>query len=460
MTKSEFIDIMGEIDNRLIESVLDIETPYEDFFLSDRPQVMYTSGKRHSALKYAICAAACLAVVFGITLLMQHINKMQTAPPYESADPSADSLDKSGSYSESSDSTKYEIQNTIKFEQDGLITPTIINSIGDVECKPLLRLTSDKNDASILRIFTKDDGFVIFTECSGNPRLFNFDRDGNSHGIGSLTWDMKINGIMYNLYSDSRFFFVTETYDKFASVFNSYKMTDLPECHSGEPLFDEMKYLYIDKDRENLILYNIETNYNTASVSATYFNLGTVWILDRVNAVSPGLATVTLIKSYGSGDSVNIGNEEYRTFLLELPTMKVIGQLPVNSEVIALDEENFLIATKENSSFKISRAVLQDGKLVESGTDPVTKNYHPNIVLSPNKKIMLIREWMQDDNFNDYMKCTAISTDDMQTIWEIGLEDSELKAGSYEPAAITDDAVLYLSGQGRENMPLYRIAPK
>lgn len=70
MTKDEFLDIMGEIDGKLIESALDIsrmetvEIPYE------RPPV----------LRYILGAAACVAAVFVTALAVRYFNGIAPLP--------------------------------------------------------------------------------------------------------------------------------------------------------------------------------------------------------------------------------------------------------------------------------------------------------------------------------------------------------------------------------------------
>lgn len=70
MTKNEFLDVMGEIDGKLIESTLDIsrmetvEIPYE------RPPVF----------RYIFGAAACVVAVFVTALAVRHFNGIATQP--------------------------------------------------------------------------------------------------------------------------------------------------------------------------------------------------------------------------------------------------------------------------------------------------------------------------------------------------------------------------------------------
>ena len=75
MTRNEFLDIMGEIDGKLIESTLDIsrmetvELPYE------RPPV----------LRYILGAAACVAALFVTALAVKHFNGI-TPQPFDTSE--------------------------------------------------------------------------------------------------------------------------------------------------------------------------------------------------------------------------------------------------------------------------------------------------------------------------------------------------------------------------------------
>lgn len=62
MTRDEFLDVMGEIDERLIDSSLDVS----------RMDTIYLPYKRRSALRYFIGAAACLAMVFAVAGVLRY----------------------------------------------------------------------------------------------------------------------------------------------------------------------------------------------------------------------------------------------------------------------------------------------------------------------------------------------------------------------------------------------------
>lgn len=478
MTKKEFIDIMGEIDKKLIESTLDIETPYEELFLNERPQQVYVPKKDHGALKFSVCAAACLAAVVGAALIIKNVNKTPVTPPFDmsdSSDPiSASSGDTSDVSSEVSSGSSSETvfvtseiipdpgdPNDLYIDRDNLHDPTILNSTNGLECKTLLYLRSPAAKASISGIYVNESEPCILAKSSDRAYFFDLSKDGSSKGRDlrySSTLDHLIKN---NAYSDNTVFSSTKNYEEFEfyDTETLQMISGLRTCHCADILPDEKKYLYIDRERGNLILYNMATDYNTTARTASSFTLGTAWVLDNVNAVSPELATVRLLKRDPDNASEYTGNEEFRTFLLDLRTLDIIQKLPDDSEVMALDNENFLVAERISKGLtnerRIYRAKLRDGVLVDMGEDPIYCEYSADVLMSPNKKVAVIRETQ-----NGKIHCTAVSTDDLSTIWEIRFSDEGFITGLARPAAVTDDAVLYISDGLDTRLPVYRIGFK
>lgn len=488
MTTKEFIDIMGCIDKRLIESTLDLETPYEELLTNDRPQKVYVSRKKNGALLFSVCAAACLAVVVGVTLILNKVNKTPVTPPFDvsdssdaisassdassdissenSSDSSSDQSGGSGTSAESDPITSTAISDPgdtgeLYIDREDLRDPTVISSTSGLECKTLfyLRAPGEYGSPSIRNIFVNRDGiFVLASDGQiGNDYLFDLDKDGN--GYRHFKYDGSIYGYSKDLsVNDNSLFTTTHNFNEFGfyDAKTREMLSDLPSCYRADLLLDEKKYLYIDPERRDLVLYNIETKNNTASIAAVDFILGTDWVIDSVNAVSPELATVRLMKYDPDNASGYTGNEDFRTYLLELSTLKVIQQLSDDAEVMALDEGNFLVAERvqieHRNGRRVYRAKLENGNLVKTGEYYVNCEYGANVLLSPNKKIAVIRE-----NTGAYnMRCTAVYADTLERIWSIEFSD-EYITGFTMSAAVTDDAVLYLTDGIEGRIPVYRI---
>lgn len=84
MTKNEFFDVVGGIDSRLIESTLDQIRAEEEYTSFGRPEVLRPDENKGSgALKYIICAAACVAVVFTAFVFLKNRNEITISIPYE-----------------------------------------------------------------------------------------------------------------------------------------------------------------------------------------------------------------------------------------------------------------------------------------------------------------------------------------------------------------------------------------
>lgn len=481
MTKKEFIDIMGGIDKKLIESTLDIETPYEEFFTNERPQKVYVPRKNNGALKFSICAAACLAVVVGVTLILKNVNKTPVTPPLTtldssdeilvSSDISSDSSSDSETFSESDPITSTTISdpgdmNELYIDREDLRDPTVISSTSSLECKTLfyLREAGEYGSPGLRNIFVRGDGICVLVKSSltDNDHLFMLDKDGSASGVRHLRFDGSTYDLSKDLrVNDNRVFTASHNFSEFG--FNGAKtremLSDLPDHKSSiqgfDIMTDECLYLYIDPEREKLTLYNMETKTDIASILASDFDLGDSWVIDLVNVVSPELATVTLLNYDPNKASGYTGNENFRTYLVELPTLNIIQQLADDTEIMALDDENFLVAERALSGRRIYRAALENGKLFETGEYFVNCDYNANVLLSPNKKVAVIRE-----NTGAYnMRCTAVYADTLEQIWSIEFSDDFI-TGFTKPAAVTDDAVLYLSDGIEAQLPVYRISPK
>lgn len=93
MTKDEFLDIMGGIDESIIDGTLDIS----------RMDTVVIPYKRPSVLKYIIYAAACIALVFAVGSAVRYLNG-RVLPPNDGTSESTSVINIDNiSYSETSD---------------------------------------------------------------------------------------------------------------------------------------------------------------------------------------------------------------------------------------------------------------------------------------------------------------------------------------------------------------------
>ncbi|MGN0679034.1 MAG: hypothetical protein ACI4JS_05155 [Oscillospiraceae bacterium] len=370
------------------------------------------------------------------------------------------------------------ILNQISLEKDGLTELELMGASEGVECLTLFNLrSSDGRDVWLRELDITETGFVISLshtpKTSDSPyyHYFWLDRQGNESD--HVCFDLK-DTIPDRDYPEKGFFKTTSEDGTIEARYYTdgklQKSIQLPECRRASFTPDKSQYLCIDKERKNLTLYGPETKSAVSVLSVKDFDLEEPWVMDFVNVVTPKLATVTLLEYDADKVTDYHGDENLRTFLLELPTLRIIQQLPDGSELMVLDDENFLMTKQENQDRRISRAKAEDGKLTETETDFVIHNTtqffnSANITLSPEKKIMLIRNWETNfDNGGAYMRCQAVSLDNLQSLWEIKITgEGYFQPDFYTPAAITDDAVLYLFGDSLnsgDDKPLYRVGMK
>lgn len=370
------------------------------------------------------------------------------------------------------------ILNQISLEKNGLTELELMGASEGLECLTLFNLrSSDGRDVWLRQIDITETGFVISLshtpKTSDSPYYHYFWLDRQGKESDHVCFDLK-DKIPDRDYPENGFFKTTSEDGIIEARYYTdgklQKAVQLPECRRASFTPDKSQYLYIDEERKNLTLYNPETKFAVSALSVKDFGFEDPWVMDFVNVVTPKLATVTLLEYDADNVSEYYGNENLRTFLLELPTLRIIQQLPDGSELMALDDENFLMTKQENQDRRISRAKAEDGKLTETETDFVIHNTtqffnSANITLSPEKKIMLIRDW--ETNFNNggaYMRCQTVALDTMQLLWEIKIPgEGYFQPEFYTPAAITDDAVLYMFGDSLnsgDDKPLYRVGVK
>lgn len=362
----------------------------------------------------------------------------------------------------------------IGLEKDDLPALDIRYATEGLECKALfgVRTLSKARGIDIT-----ETGFVIsLSHNPGTPDVpythyLWFDRDGNKLDHVGFDLNAADGRIPDRDYPDKGFFETTSINDGISKALyfqngTLQKTVQLPKCRRADYTPDNLKYLCIDEERKNLILYDFETETAASVLPAEEFGYDDAWVLDFVRVVTPGLATVTLLELDENTASEYHGEENLRTYLLELPTLNILQQLPDGAELTALDSGNFLMTKQSDKIRRVSRAKLEDGKLVETETDFTineTSQFfdQANIILSPDKKVALLRDWIDNQTT---LRCRAVSTDDMRLLWECRVPgvSNGLITGGYTPAAITDDAVFYMFGSDgfvddNGKRPLYRI---
>lgn len=93
MTKDEFLDVMGEIDERIIDGALDVS----------RMETVIVPYKRPPVLRYILSAAACAAVVLAVAGAVRFLNGRALLPNDEISDSSVSESSDSPSETESAD---------------------------------------------------------------------------------------------------------------------------------------------------------------------------------------------------------------------------------------------------------------------------------------------------------------------------------------------------------------------
>lgn len=367
----------------------------------------------------------------------------------------------------------------VSLKRDVLAALDIKDATEGLECEALFGVPS-RNDGNILidGLDITETGFVISLSYYSpgsmpSPESYDhylwFDRGGNE--LDHVGFDLY--GANAQIpdrdYPNNGFFTASSVLEGIVKALyfqngTLQKTVQLPRCRRADFSPDHLKYLCIDMDRKNLILYDFETETAATVLPVEEFGYDDAWVLDFVRVVTPELATVTLLELDENTASEYHGDENLRTYLLELPTLKILQQLPDGAELTALDGGNFLMTKQTDKIRRVSHAKLEDGKLVETETDFTineTSQFfdRSNIILSPDKKVVLLRDWLHND-----MRCRAVSVEDMQLLWECDIpgESNGLISGGYTSAAITDDAVFYMFGEDHPvelygNYPLYRI---
>lgn len=241
------------------------------------------------------------------------------------------------------------------------------------------------------------------------------------------------------------------------------RTVSLPQRSRSSFSEDHSQLLYIDPEKTLLVLFDLQTETVLKELSVNDLGLSAEWIFDFVNIVSSKYAVVTLRENDPNAASEYQGNENLGTYLLELPSLNVIRRLPDGAYLTALDDENFLMTKQEGTTRGVSRVRIENGELSEESSELIINENSPffasqNITLSPNKKTALLL-----DHSGSYLRCRAVSADNLQVLWEANLsEESGTLSPGYPPAVITDEAEMYIVGSSWESSEkyLYRVSMK
>lgn len=476
MRPEDIFDIIDGIDDDIILDIPELN--------SEKPLKVVVKDKR-TPIWAVTLSAACLICVFAaaVFFIARFRSDWIDPNPYDptssgdssyQSDPSSSDSDSSDNSDDSSDQSSdpipQEILDRISLGKDDLPKPELLNATDGLECETLLTVRP-QDYLSIRGIYLKGTDPVIWaSDNTRNYHYFWIDSDGN-----------ELDHVAFDVYNSHKEVLPDRDYPG-TGIFGPFdvdgtadgrwevryyqngklqRAIQIPKGYKSDFMPDQSQYLYIDNDRKNLILYDLKTETVIKSLSVDDFDYGNSWVMAFVNIVTPKLATVTLFDYDTSSASEWHGDETLHTFLLELPTLDIIQRLPDSTELMALDDENFLMTKQEGNVRRVSRAKLENGKLTETETAfTVNENSQYfnfiNIILSPRKKVAFI----QDFDYN-VIRCRAVSTDTMQLIWECKLPGgSAIPPGIHLLAAVTDDAVLYLFGNtlnDGDDQPLYRI---
>lgn len=461
MRSEELFEIIDGIDDDII-----LDVPEADV---QRPiKIVVEKGGRTSFWKLAL-AAACLVCVMTVGIFaavkLHGISSTESGSgdpvisDNRSDDSSSSSSDPETSEPEQDDYILDEaILNEMRLNKDDLPDLVLLGDTEGLEYKTLFKVT---NGEPVNKLWLTETGPAIWFSKYPNYHYFWIDSDGNElDHVGFNFYDQRdrIPDINY----PGSDVFVSDGEVLYYSGGKLQKTVQLPQSHRASFSADHLQYLYIDPKRNKLTLYDLETGSAVKELSVKDLGFSEPWVLDFVNVVTPKLATVTLLEFDENMASEYQGNENFRTFLLELPTLNIIQQLPDGAELTALNDETFLMTKQEDTVRRVSRAWLENGRLVEAETEFIINEkslyFAPaNIILSPEKRVALLLDWAQGGS---YMRCRAVSTDTMQVLWEahISGENGTVSLG-YPCSAITDDAVMYFFGAlwYSDDKYLYRI---
>lgn len=467
MRAEDFFNIIDGIDDDIILDIPELNT--------EKP-IRLAAEPRKTPIWAMALLAACfvLILVMGIfvaaKLQSNSIIDPSSYNPAES-DQSSDSSDNSDSSGSYSDEDEYVL------DEDVLKSVRLINprydlpshsSLGDIE--ELLSVYPTGGDPlTISGIYAVDTGVVIWARNNSYDHYFWLDKNNveTDHVAFNISGQKEL--IPNRVYPNGGYF--RSTFEDGTSELLYYRSgslvsaVPLPEVHRASLTPDNKQYLCIDTERENLILHDLETGAAVRSLTAKDFGLNDNWVFEFVNVVTPKLATVTLLEADPNKASEYNGSENLHSYLLELPSLRIIQQLPDGTELTAIDDEHFLMNSRfgvSGKSREFTRAKMENGQLVDlkdriAFDDRWQADNSSNIILSPSKNVVLLRYWGN----TGYLEIRTYSTDTLQPLWDITIWSGEtIPSGFLTPAAITDDAVVYLFGNtliSEDAQPLYTI---
>ena len=463
MRAEEFFKIIDGIDDDIILDVPDAKT--------ERPTKVVIEHKKTPIWTIALLTACfVLVLVMGVFVAAKlQANKIITSEDPGNSDSSSvsDNSDSSDSSNSVPDEDEYVLDKKV-LDNVRLINPMYEQPeyVFSTTVEELLSVYSLDFDLSIKGIYAVDTGVVIRARSDSYDHYFRLDKN-----------NVEVDHVAFNIsdqkelipnrdYPEGGYFKTTNedgtTELRYYQNGKLISTAPLPEAHRASLTSDNKQYLYIDPERKDLVLYDLETGAVIRSLSVKDLGYDDPWTFDFVNAVTPKLATVTLLEADPNKASEYNGDENLHSCLLELPSLRVIQQLPDSTELTAIDDENFIMTKRKNSTQRIvSIAKFTNGELVEReyqySIDEVSQIDHSsNIILSPSKKFVLVR-FRSSDNY--WLNCRVYTTDELQPVWEQTLKcGGTIPSDFYTPAALTDDAVLYMFGDtltDGDAQPLY-----
>lgn len=423
-------------------------------------------------MKKITAVIAVLAVAASLTACNENRSPTESIPGNSSAEQSSSSLKTSDQSSTAPSSpqdssnepdnslaqndyvTDKNILDQVTLIKDGLPEFKPLYTTAGLNCKTLLGIRQSDGAPSVNSVYVTKTGAAIWLSDYPNYHYVWIDADGNELDRVGFNFADKKDTIPDRDYPGTGIFNPSSTYGSGLYYYQNGKLqknVTLPKCHRADLIQENSQYLYIAPERENLTLYDLEKESAIKTLSAESFGLeGNSWVIDFVHVVTPNLATVTLLEYDTVKAGEYIGSENFCTFLLELPTLETVQKLPDATELTALDDNNFIMTKREGKIRAVSLAKLDGDKLTETKTDltinEVSQFFNSaNIILSPNKKVALLRDWVNENGKGgSSLRCRAVSTDTMQVLWELRASSESGISAGYPPAAITDGAVLYM----------------
>ncbi len=332
MTKDEFLDIMGSIDESIIDGVLDV--PCTD------------KVRRSSALKYILYAAACIAVVFAVGSAVRYFNGSTFLPNSGTSDVSTSvvGISDNSDISDSSDSIDSDYP-SVDDEHTGSWNPEeVINNSNPVLGGSAVFSTAELGELSVSLILHD------ITKLPGEEYSYNGYDYTDYWGAKDIVLYAKYNDV------DGMMYTYEKMMEKVSEHYNGQEYFIHSKC-----LFDGSTRLFERKSGFPVLMQYIDYNTEKDAMTARYFAVYPKHIIGEImeeknphyKGIEPfyinGIKRIcsswysyqTSESIYRKDDSVLVDPEYgYELYFDDMYTAKLIypDQMPEGYENIKLDD--------------------------------------------------------------------------------------------------------------------------